>query len=54
MGLTLAKSENLIKLEFRQITGLTSKQVRPLIKELNSDGVTVTGHGAGTKYGHYK
>lgn len=32
------------------MTGLTSKQVQRLIKELKSDGVEVTGHGAGTKY----
>jgi ATP-dependent DNA helicase RecG len=29
---------------------MNSKQVQRLIKELESDGVEVTGRGAGTKY----
>lgn len=40
------KCRNLIKLEFSLITGLTSKQVQRLIKELKSDDIAVTGHAA--------
>ncbi|MED4015772.1 RNA-binding domain-containing protein [Sutcliffiella cohnii] len=48
--LSILKERDLTNKEIRQMTGLTSKQVQRLIKELKSDGVTVTGHGAGTKY----
>lgn len=32
------------------MTGMTNKQVQRIIKELEPDGVKVTGRGAGTKY----
>ncbi|KAB8136808.1 transcriptional regulator [Gracilibacillus oryzae] len=48
--LSILKERDLTNKEIRQMTGLTSKQVQRLIKELKSDGVAVIGHGAGTKY----
>lgn len=48
--LSILKERDLTNKEIRQMTGLTSKQVQRLIKELKSDGVVITGHGAGTKY----
>ncbi|MEK5037069.1 RNA-binding domain-containing protein [Sporosarcina sp. FSL K6-3457] len=48
--LTILKTRNLSNKEIRQLTGLTSKQVQRLIKEMETDGVIVTGKGPATKY----
>lgn len=48
--LSILKERHLTNKEIRQMTGMTSKQVQRLIKELETDGVKITGHGAGTKY----
>lgn len=48
--LTILKERPLSNKEIRQMTSLNDKQVQRLIKELASDGVSVTGRGAGTRY----
>lgn len=48
--LSILKERTLTNKEIRQLTGMNSKQVQRLIKELEPDGVEVKGRGAGTKY----
>ena len=48
--LSILKERHLTNKEIRQMTGMTSKQVQRLIKELGTDGVKIIGRGAGTKY----
>lgn len=48
--LTLLKNEKLTNKEIRNMTGLNTKQVYRLIKDLEDDGVIIEGIGAGTKY----
>ncbi|SMB80518.1 Winged helix-turn-helix DNA-binding [Desulfonispora thiosulfatigenes DSM 11270] len=48
--LSILKKKNLSNKEIRQITGMDSKQVQRLMKELKLDGVDLTGRGRGAKY----
>lgn len=48
--LTVLRERPLTNKDVRQMTGLNSKQVQRLIKELADDGVKVMGHGAGVRY----
>lgn len=48
--LSILKQRKLTNKEIRNMTGLDTKQVFRLIKELESDGVAIEGRGAGTKY----
>lgn len=48
--LSILKERTLSNKEIRQITGMNSKQVQRLIKELESDGVEIAGRGPGIKY----
>ena len=48
--LSILKQKKLTNKEIRSMTGLDTKQVFRLIKELEPDGVLIEGRGAGTKY----
>lgn len=48
--LSILKQKKLTNKDIRSMTGLDTKQVFRLIKELESDGVRIEGRGAGTKY----
>lgn len=48
--LSILKQKKLTNKEIRNMTGLDTKQVFRLIKELEDDGVIIDGRGAGTKY----
>ncbi|WP_281890728.1 ATP-binding protein [Paenibacillus sp. YYML68] len=48
--LSILKERELSNREIRQMTGLTSKQVQRIVKDLTSDGVKVVGHGMGARY----
>jgi ATP-dependent DNA helicase RecG len=48
--LSILKERDLSNREIRQMTGLTSKQVQRIVRDLAADGVKVVGHGMGAKY----
>ncbi|WP_342547942.1 ATP-binding protein [Paenibacillus sp. FSL P2-0089] len=48
--LSILRERELTNREIRQMTGLTSKQVQRVIKDLATDGVKVIGHGMGARY----
>ena len=48
--LSILKERDLSNREIRKMTGLTSKQVQRVVKDLTADGVKVVGHGMGARY----
>ena len=48
--LTLLRKQPLSNQDIRQITGRTAQQVRNLMAGMETDGVTITGKGRGSKY----
>jgi ATP-dependent DNA helicase RecG len=48
--LSVLKERELTNREIRQMTGLTSKQVQRVVRDLSADGVRVVGHGMGARY----